>query len=924
MKIVLWFRGFSGFPWAATVRLFSINPRFELRALLIVFAGLCIGTCAGCRLFVDGLGSWHGPAADERWASSAKPLGTDLWRPNPAWSPLNELDEVPIPDADVSLWRWTHPQLKAALKLAEEQGLISAAVRRDADAAAAGQRGGAVDESLSAWFSNLARSDDLAGWNAAILWSQYDPKAAREAAGVLSRLVQQPPRYKPEETLTIRAQSGAKEGPPAAAEKSKSTKDGRSIAPTEISTNMRLAATEAWCRVLGAMQEDAEAALAPAGRALQGRKLPAKVEDELSRGIARRVRPDRIPGLARALESTDQESPRAIETRRAAADACIIHAVQRRLRGEVSRPDAGGESNLRGDDAESLAGGDEDDAPWPPAFWRFRNVQDPKLRKRVGELAAVTRHPAAFPVLKSQLNDIDATVVEAAILNMGVLGTDEAVVELAAQAKRGEERRRDLAVRGLACRGPQAIASFATDKSARVRVEVARSVRRRPGATASRVLSDLLADASLEVQTACIRSIRDWPEGLATPLLLEALASSAYRARQAALQQLEDRRGGGLAFPLLAGPQERALRVQQWSRDWNIPDAAVERVNELTRAGSSLLDQARLADFRERLQTTDSMGPNDAIVRIADWAAELTPQDLPLAERLLDEAEPLQADLLLHHVLPRLSTVYGALAQLENPDAAVRREAASRIGHLGQEASLSPAVCRRLHDLMKTEQDNLVWRMAMLGVYRDGSEGAARLALLAVNHHWPDVRILGCEYVGRHELPEQAVWLLPLFYDANKAVQLAAVTAAGKCHNPIALEGMPPSANQAALRGLRPLLTESQGQIQSAVVASMARLGDAEAMQELIRLAMDANSTSRLDVVQTMGETGQTRFVEPLIRLAWTEQNHHVRQAALASLQRLVPAVSQPAGLIRAKSTAEAVEIWAGWWEDRQAPRARI
>jgi HEAT repeat protein len=225
---------------------------------------------------------------------------------------------------------------------------------------------------------------------------------------------------------------------------------------------------------------------------------------------------------------------------------------------------------------------------------------------------------------------------------------------------------------------------------------------------------------------------------------------------------------------------------------------------------------------------------------------------------------------------------------------------------------------------MKTEQDNLVWRLAMLGVYRDGSEEAARLALLAVNHHWPDVRILGCEYVGRHEVPEQALWLIPLFYDANKAVQLAAVTAAGKCHNPIVLDGLPASANQAGMRGLRPLLIESQGQIQSAVVASMARLGDADAMQELIRLALDANSTSRLEVVQTMGETGQTRFVEPLIRLAWTEQNHHVRLAALASLQRLVRTAEQPARLARAKSASEAVEIWTGWWEDRQAKRTRL
>ena len=130
---------------------------------------------------------------------------------------------------------------------------------------------------------------------------------------------------------------------------------------------------------------------------------------------------------------------------------------------------------------------------------------------------------------------------------------------------------------------------------------------------------------------------------------------------------------------------------------------------------------------------------------------------------------------------------------------------------------------------MKTEQDSLVWRLVMLGVFRDGSAEAARLALLAVNSHWPDVRILGCEYMGRHGQSEHAAWLLPLFYDANKAVQLSAVTAAGKCRNPVVLDGLKPTGDQAPLRGLRPLLMESQGQLQFAVVASMSRLGDPQA-----------------------------------------------------------------------------------------------
>ncbi len=126
-------------------------------------------------------------------------------------------------------------------------------------------------------------------------------------------------------------------------------------------------------------------------------------------------------------------------------------------------------------------------------------------------------------------------------------------------------------------------------------------MRRSPCPAAARVVRDLVTDASIEVQGASLRTIRDWPDSLATPLLLEALAGSAFKTRQAALAQLEDRRGGGLAFPLFAGPQERALRVQQWTRDWNIPDAALERVQELTRQGSPLLDLARLADLREKL-----------------------------------------------------------------------------------------------------------------------------------------------------------------------------------------------------------------------------------------------------------------------------------------------------------------------------------
>jgi HEAT repeat protein len=851
------------------------------------------------------------------------------------------LPEVPIVDAELPLERWSHPKFAAALAAAESAGLITADARRSAEISGGGPRPAAGDPAVNAWFAALARKNDLAGWNAAILWSHYDPVAARAARDVLARLVQQPPRYasrdKSSGVLDRLDSKGNKTGAKAIA-----AGDRPRQALVPVSPNFQCAAAEAWCLVLGISADDPETALAPPGRALDGGKLTPKVEEELLLGIARWVRPDRVPRLERALDDADRASPQAISARRAAADACLCHALQLRLASggrvsaggiaSVSAADsAGGSANpatpIALDDAASLADAVGENAPWPQGFWKLRSDPDFRLRQRLGELMAVIRHPAAFAVLKAQLTDVEVQVREAALLNLGVLGTDAARGELAAQARRAEDRPRELAVRGLACQGAQALAPFTTDKSLKVRAEVARCVRRVPGAAASRVVRDLVTDASTEVQEACVRTIRDWPDSLATPLLLDTLAGSAFRTRQAALSQLENRRGGGLAFPLFGGPQERALRVQQWTREWNIPDAATERVRELTRQGSPLLDQARLADLREKLNWSGSpvsneRGSDEAIVRFAGTAGELSPSDLPLVERLLDEADPSQADMLLHHVLPRLSPAYTALVQLENVDAVVRRDAAASLGRIGYDASLSSGVCRRLHELLKTEQDSLVWRFAILAVFRDGSDEAARVALLAINSQWPDVRILGCEYVGRHGQMEHSTWLLPILYDSNKAVQLAAVNAAGKCRNPVVLDGLRPGVDQAGSRGLRPLLTETRGPMQLAVVAAMNRLGDPQAMQELVRLALDGNSTSRLEIVQTMGETGQTRFIEPLIRLAWTEQNHHLRQAALASLQKLVPTVDQPPRLAQARNVPEAVEIWASWWEDRKNKRA--
>src|SRR5579863_4850250 len=105
--------------------------RLLLRRLALVLpAAFWLPLAAGCKLVMNDFGPWSGPAFDERLASSALPLGSDVWRPNTAWSPLHELPEVPIPETDVPLVRWMHPGLSEALRRSEGDGVISSAARR--------------------------------------------------------------------------------------------------------------------------------------------------------------------------------------------------------------------------------------------------------------------------------------------------------------------------------------------------------------------------------------------------------------------------------------------------------------------------------------------------------------------------------------------------------------------------------------------------------------------------------------------------------------------------------------------------------------------------------------------------------------------------------------------------------------------------
>ena len=208
----------------------------------------------------------------------------------------------------------------------------------------------------------------------------------------------------------------------------------------------------------------------------------------------------------------------------------------------------------------------------------------------------------------------------------------------------------------------------------------------------------------------------------------------------------------------------------------------------------------------------------------------------------------------------------------------------------------------------------------MSAVEKDNYDEAAQLALLAINHNWPDIRILGCEYFGSHGLPQYANWLLPLLDDKNHTVQLAAIRAIGKCHNPIAISGIQkPGESQNPSPSLRSLLTHSNRRVRFETVVALSRLGDFAGMQELLRISNDTQVAMKNEAVQEMGNSGQTRFVEPLIQMAWTERNNSTLKEILNSLDKLVPDSEQPADLNPQQDRSDQAKIWMNWWQTQHS-----
>lgn len=782
--------------------------------------------------------------AERLWESR---LSRDRWRPDPRWSIL-EASRRREPATQASLYWQCAVAADESNPSQPWDGLGPARARPRTELA------DRSDPSLDAALHRLAARNDLVGWNAVLLLVRRNPTAASSFEPVLSRLA--------------RGETDA--------------------AP--VSVGMQSAAAEAWCLVL---MESADSwdALAPAGRQLERTDLPNEVRETYFRTLARRIPPDRIPRLGNSLLVTSEGTRAPVEIRRAALEACVIHA------------------RTRSDPYDATL--------WPNSLANCRTDPDAQVRKLWGRWLAWAGHPDAVDRLRSQLLDVDPRVRDEALLSLGVIQTDAARAVLHDQMRQPSEAIRAGAVRGLAAWGAHEIIRWADDPSFRVRTAVAEELAAFPEPQAALTLRRLLADRNSAVQLAALQTAATWPREFALPLMLACLRESNLATRQACLVRLRERFSLAVDVPAAGSLEQREAAVNDLARQWGI---SLEFLTALRSQPSTTTqpDPRRIADIEADLRAVLQPDLADEERQAARERLLLTEAAaLPVIEQFLLRHGMPDNEFLDHDLLPRLNPAYEALFGMDDRDVTARRAAARQLKQQAERATLSTLIVMRLRERLAHEQDRLVWQDCMDAVLDDASDEAAELALLALNHTWPDLRLLGCRHVARHRRSAQAVWLLPLLRDSNRQVQIAAVEALGLCRNRVALEGLSRDDGE-PLPGLRPLLMHSDRDLRFAVVVSMCRLGDEQAMQELIRMGYDPNPQFRRQVVVAMGDIGQSRFIAPLIELAWTETSDAVRLAILQSLEQLVPAGSRPEGLAEQSRIGEKVRLWVEWWTHRQ------
>jgi HEAT repeat protein len=894
------------------------------------------------------------PAIDpELQASFERWLDTDGWQRDLSWSALRPTDRLSRQRPLARRWEWRFAPAEPNHVLPMSPSptdAASAVVATSSTTSGDRNANTAVHRWEGVWSGDATRL--VAAERDAIValleqLAQRTDRVGRQARLLAARL-HDPPRWVVDWDVEA-AVAGKPSSPATAAELPASSTSETSRPGGSGDPETRAATAEIWCAVLLSQPGDAETRLAPPGRLLRNAGLPEHIRATLWHQLAQQIWPDRLPGLAAVLAADDAP----LEARQAALEACVIHAEElttawQRQSSSASAAappipiELSANAGIRSQavaSARSAEGvpvtGSLASRPalpldhWPHAIWSARFVADSRTQQLLGRWAALVQHPDALALLRRQLRDTLPGVSSSALESLALLPDMAARDELRSWANNQDnEVTQAIAVRALSQFGLPELLRFEQSPSPKVRQVVAQQLLTEPSAATARALAALLADRSLDVQQAALVTVRQGPLEWSQPLLLEAIRNGSLRTRQQAMHALRDIRGPQLTFPIEADAATRSAAVQQWATQsgvtlssWTIASAIdQQRSNAET-------DRQRRARLQQALHiwTTALVDQPLSSDQEAAWETLLTaaPADADWIERELAQMTPSTGDRVSNLLLPQIHPGYRELAALRHHDVQHRRAAAQRLWQISQQVSLPEGLVRRLAEPLTREQDQLVWQACLQALSQESHESATYVALLALQQPWPDLRRMGAEYFLQHPDPEAALWLLPLLGSSPRNVQQLAMQALAQCGNPQALDGLPATEDRLPLPGLRPWLTSTDAELRWTALQAMVQLRDPQACEELLRLSFSSDVSQRQAVAIAMGASGQTRFVEPLIRWSWTETADPVKLALLRSLDQLVLPADQPArpdGLAAPLSIDDNIKRWTLWWH-AQSPR---
>ncbi|WP_146504442.1 HEAT repeat domain-containing protein [Rubinisphaera italica] len=784
-------------------------------------------------------------------------------------------------------------------------------------------------QQLAEWWT-LSAFDDASGRNACILLAYHAPdKLDASRLDRLARITRDEINLNPQDLNTAEFVSVEPETfwnrfwsarnnpaneeqlPEETVEKTASLESEKPV--EKISIQQRAAAAEAWCYVVYNQNEVAEKKYREPGQTLQDEDLPDLVRQELMIGIAREIPPRKIPGLSESLTRNSNPATQQL-MQIAVMDACLVYAIHHREQitqnwDVTSKPIT---MEVAASDPAGL---------WPVTLWEQRWDDSPEMVIRFGQWLSLIRHPLAESYLTQKLSHVDIKVKQASLCSLGLLPEKSANTFLTSRLEQEQGQNKALVLLALSYQNPEIMERSVHDEDRSVRLEVAKFAGEHPSRTSLTTLLKLVKERDPEIQQAAVEAVKNWDKELAFPVLAAGFHLGMFQTRQQARESLEQH--FHIVIAGIEDSQEQRRQILDQIQSEHLPEISWNETPVFHADASRLQPEEDVYAQQTRVRSQLNQLLDEELSRIEKQEIE---QDLQRTAERSPVVLNRELDRLATKELKPLAIKLSKLPcrgcepfeNLDSDQLLQRRRAARQFVEIATQETLPEWTIRLLGEQLKNEQDPHVCRAILASISNDTTPQSRHVAEIALLHPWADVRILGCQYVQKHRLPQLAPLLIPLLQERNQAVQVAAIRAAGFCRNPIVIDGLSTSETSSLPSGLRLLLGTVPGHIELEVLLALARLDDSQGKSELIKLAYSPDGERRREVVTRISELDDREFSEPLIRLGWTETDPQVQRVILEGLNRIIPEAEQP-DLSKASNYDERMKVWSVWLEQSKS-----